>query len=103
MDLLTCDVLTELEFKQLRRLAYTGFARMHFGRAQFLAVKRAEPRGEILLQRFRPVGCNHASRVQRAAESVRCPAAAKRFEIGERDGSVAGNFAPGMKHELGRS
>jgi hypothetical protein len=23
------------------------------------------------------------------------------FHIGERDGSVAGNFAPGMKHGLG--
>src|ERR1039457_7737794 len=90
-----------MEFKQFRRLANTGFARMHFGRTKFFAVKRAEPGGEILLQRYRPPGRNHTGRVQRAAESVRCPATAKMFHIGERDGSVAGNVAPGMKHGLG--
>ena len=74
---------------------------MHFGRAQFLAVKRAEPGGEILLQRFRPVRRNHASRVQRPAKSVWCSTAAKKFEIGQCNGSVAGDFAPGMKHGLG--
>ena len=57
----------------------TSFARMHLGRAQFLAVKRAQPHGEILLQRFRPVRRDHAGRVQRTAESVWCPATAKRF------------------------
>jgi hypothetical protein len=29
-----------MELKQFRRLADTGFAWMHFGRAQFFAVKR---------------------------------------------------------------
>ena len=87
--------------KQFRRLHDTGVARMHFGRAQFLAVDRAEPRGEILLQRLRPVGGNQASRVQRAAESARCPPAAKRFQVVERDGRVTGNFAPGIQHSLG--
>ena len=90
-----------MKFKQFRRLEDTSFARMHFGRAQFPAVARAEPRGEISLQCFRPAGCDHAGRVQRTTESVRCPATAKRFEIRERDGRVAGNFAPGMKHGLG--
>ena len=88
-------------FQQFRRLDDTGFARMRFGRAQFLAVKRAEPSGEILLQRFRPVRRDQASRVQRPAESLRRPPAAKRLEISERDGSISGNFAPGVEHGLG--
>ena len=89
-----------MESKQIRGLGDTGFARMHFGRAQFFAVKGAKSGRKILLQRFRPVGCDHASRVQRAAESVRCPSAAEWLQIGERNGRVAGNFAPGMKHRL---
>ena len=90
-----------MESKQFSRLSDTGFAWMHFGRAQFFAVNRAEPSGEILFQRFRPVGRNQTSRVQRPAESIRCPTTAKRFEIGECYGRVPGNFAPGMKHGLG--
>ena len=74
---------------------------MHFGRAQFFAVNRAEPSGEILLQRFRPVGRDQASRVQRTAESIWCPATAKWFKIGERNGSVTGHFLPGIKDRLG--
>ena len=54
---------------------------MHFGRAQFFAVNRAEPSGEILLQRFRPVGRDQASRVECAAESIGCPTTAERFKI----------------------
>jgi hypothetical protein len=34
--------------KQFRCLSDTGFTRMHFGRAQFFAIKRAEPGGEML-------------------------------------------------------
>ena len=82
--------------KQFRRLHDTGFARMHFGRAQFLAVKRAEPRSEILLQSRRPIGRDHTSRVQCAAESIWSPTTAERFQIGECYGRVAGYFAPGI-------
>lgn len=93
--------LIGMEFEQFRCLDDTGFTRMHFGRAQFPAILRAKSRGEMLLQCFRPARCDHASRVQRAAESVRCPSAAEWLQIGERNGRVAGNFAPGMKHRLG--
>ena len=89
------------DIEQFRGLGDTGFARMHFGRAQFRAIHRTEPRSKILPQRFRAVRRDHAGRVQRAAESVRGPATAKRFEIGERDGPVAGYFVPGVKHRLG--
>jgi len=68
-----------MEFKQFRRLGDAGFARMHFGRAQFFAIKRTEPRGEILFQRLRVVRRNYAGRVQRAAESIWCPATPKWF------------------------
>ena len=60
-----------MKFKQVGRLCDAGFTRMHFGRAQFLAVKGAEPGRKILLQRFRAVRRDQAGRVQRATDSVR--------------------------------
>lgn len=69
---------------------------MNFSGAQLFAVNRAKSRCKVLLQRFRSFGRNHASRVQRTAEAVRRPPTAKRFEITEHDGLIAGNFAPGI-------
>jgi len=39
--------------------------------------------------------------MQRSTKSGWCPAAAKRFEISQGDGSIAGYFAPGMQYRLG--
>lgn len=73
---------------------------MHLGGAQFLAVERTHPGGELRFQLIRPGGRDQAGGVQRAAKSLRRPAAAEGFQVRQCEGGVAGNLAPGVEHGL---